>query len=246
MKATALDFQPVAAPRGQALDFKRLMQKALDGVRRSVAPGPARQAATPSPRPKAVQGPTARSASTVLGAQPLGRIGLVAASPTSEVLATARGAMNAEAARLQQERGEAQGVVEEKLDARLLEVICRELTVELGGGSPGARRDPSFPSTQPSRRAEAKAVSEPGPSLKAAAVAALVDRIETMVKAGRPALAVQLNHPSLERAEIERVGPREIALRLLGKNGPPPADAIGRIREELAERGLKLAALTVG
>lgn len=250
MKATALDFQPLAAPQGQALDFKRMMQKALDGMRKSVAPAKppvAKPSVTQTAKPVSARAPAAvRTASSVLSPQALGRVNLVASSKAQE-LTFARGAMHEEASRLQTERFEAQGVVEEKLDARMIDVICKELTIEFGQDSGPAKRaalDAVATGAQGPRAARSKA--QASASVKAAVMLALVDRIEALVKAGRPALAVSVNHPSLERAEIERVGPREIALRLLGKNGPPPADAISLIREELAERGLKLAALTVG
>jgi hypothetical protein len=247
MKATALDFQPAAVPQGRALDFKRLMLKALDGLRKSAAPAPKVQARTAvCAQPAAARAPGAvRNAWSALSPQPLARLSLVA---SSQDLRTARGAMHIEADRLQTERFEAQGVLEEKLDSRMLDVICRELTIEFGHDRGPAQRmalDAAAATGALSpRRASARA--EPSSSPKAAVMVALVDRIEALVRAGRPAIAVHINHPSLERAEIERVGPREIALRLLGKNGPPPPDAVSLIREEMAARGLKLAALTVG
>ena len=60
-----------------------------------------------------------------------------------------------------------------------------------------------------------------------------------------PGLALTLNNSLGAHVEIERIGPREIALRLVGHKGPPTAEAVSRIRDELRARGLKVGALSV-
>jgi hypothetical protein len=81
---------------------------------------------------------------------------------------------------------------------------------------------------------------------KAAQAVALIEKIETFVKANqRPALALTLNNTLGARVEIERIGPGEVALKLVGQRGPPSPEAVSRIREELLARGLKVAALSV-
>lgn len=81
---------------------------------------------------------------------------------------------------------------------------------------------------------------------KAVQTMALIERIEVFVKtAERPAIALTLNNSLGARVEIERVGPNEVALKLVGQRGPPTPDAVSRIREELRARGLKVAALSV-
>ena len=44
---------------------------------------------------------------------------------------------------------------------------------------------------------------------------------------------------------LERTGPREVAVMVRGKNGPPPPQELARLREELQRRGLKLSSLSI-
>jgi hypothetical protein len=87
---------------------------------------------------------------------------------------------------------------------------------------------------------------EASPEAQAAQATALIERIEVFVKSQRPGLALTLNNSLGAHVEIERVGPKEIALKLVGHRGPPTAEAVSRIREELRARGLKVCALSVG
>lgn len=80
---------------------------------------------------------------------------------------------------------------------------------------------------------------------KAEQAVALIEKIETFVKSARPGLSLTLNNSLGAQVEIERIGPREIALKLVGQRGPPSAEAVSRIREELLARGLKVGALSV-
>jgi hypothetical protein len=83
------------------------------------------------------------------------------------------------------------------------------------------------------------------PEARAAQAVALIERIDTFVKSHRPALALTLNNSLGARVEIEKLGPGRIALRLVGQNGPPSAESVSRIREELSARGLTIGALSV-
>jgi hypothetical protein len=80
---------------------------------------------------------------------------------------------------------------------------------------------------------------------QATAAVTLIQQIETFVRSNRPGLAIQLDGRLAARIEIEKLGPREVALRLVGKNGPPSAENVGRIREELRGRGIRIGAITV-
>ncbi len=176
---------------------------------------------------------------------------------TAQVFSRARAQVDGEARRLTDARSdhvvtaqsltharsERAELLTEKQENRLLEALGRELTqqepppppprpIEGVGLSPqGAPSTPS-PTQTPER---------PGVT----AALQLVEKIETFMKANRPGLSLTLNNALGTKAEIVRVGPKEISVRLLGRNGPVDAQALSRIREELASRGLNVRQLTV-
>ncbi len=82
-------------------------------------------------------------------------------------------------------------------------------------------------------------------SVKAATAVELIEKIETFMKSQRPGLAISLEGSLGARVEIERLGPKEVAVRVVGKNGPPSAEDISRIRDEIRARGLKVGAMSV-
>lgn len=133
----------------------------------------------------------------------------------------------------------------EKGEARILELIVREL-----GGSEEARpaarpvEPPTVHHLQPLTPQAPKPDATPNET-KAAQAVALIEKIETFVRSQRPGLALTLNNSLGAHVEIERIGPKEIALKLVGHRGPPTAEAVSRIREELRARGLKVGALSV-
>ncbi|MFP2911240.1 hypothetical protein ACLESD_40685 [Pyxidicoccus sp. 3LFB2] len=43
--------------------------------------------------------------------------------------------------------------------------------------------------------------------------------------------------------EVERTGPREVALRIQGRRGPLPTEELSRLRDALEARGLRLRSL---
>ncbi|MBL8919975.1 MAG: hypothetical protein JNJ54_14005 [Myxococcaceae bacterium] len=135
---------------------------------------------------------------------------------------------------------------------RAVELIVKELVAEFEtrpGGSassklanpvqpgPGGNELP-FPVSQPAPQAK--------PEARAAQAAALIERIDVFVRSQRPALALTLDNSLGARVEIEKLGPGRIALKLVGRNGPPSADTVNRIRDELRARGLQVGALSVG
>lgn len=82
-------------------------------------------------------------------------------------------------------------------------------------------------------------------NLRALYALRLSTQIGAFVKSERPAAEVTLNNTLAAKVEIERVGPNEVALTLVGHHGPPSPEAVTRIREELESRGLRIAVLAV-
>lgn len=170
---------------------------------------------------------------------------------TAENFSQARAGMNAEAGRLGQVRTEAHTVHEHRVDARVLDLIVKELCVEVAteGSKPATNVAAGALSTlgvHPETVPAKADAGQPAPGQKAKAAAALVERIETFVKSNRPALAVSLSGAINARVEVERTGPGEVSLRVQGTKGPPHAEDLARIREAIRERGLKLTSLSVG
>lgn len=180
---------------------------------------------------------------------------VAAAAVQQAVLSQARAAGHAEAARLGAVRSEglavAEGAVEGRLEhvgqqatgtaERLIDLIVRELATE-------APRTPVAP--VPAVETSAPASSGAGAALapersRASQAAALIERVETFLRSGRQGLALTLNNALAARVEVERVGPREVAVKLVGRDGPPTPEAVSRVREQLRARGLRVAALSV-
>lgn len=72
---------------------------------------------------------------------------------------------------------------------------------------------------------------------------AVVERIEVLLKSGRPALAMSLSGSLAAQVQIERTGPRQVAVTLVGRNGPPGAQAVEALRAQLAQSGITLSRL---
>ncbi len=71
---------------------------------------------------------------------------------------------------------------------------------------------------------------------------ALVERIERLVRSGRPSLALTLRGGIRGHLEVERVGPGAVSLRLSSPR-PPSASELGDLRQALAARGLSVRSL---
>jgi hypothetical protein len=176
-------------------------------------------------------------------------------------LAQVRQGANAEAHRLHDVAGTHQRTARERVDHRLGELLARELAREPGvehAHEPPARPDPALSRALPEplgtpsglRGGEPRGAGEgnPGatPSSRVQATLELIDKLELFVKSQRPALALHLGGALDTTVEVERTGPREVALRLTGRRGPLPPEDVSRLREALAARGLTLRALTSG
>jgi hypothetical protein len=71
----------------------------------------------------------------------------------------------------------------------------------------------------------------------------LIEKIELFVQSQRPALRMSLGGALSSTVEVERTGPREVALRIQGRHGPLAQEELTRIREGLEARGLRLRSL---
>ncbi len=179
---------------------------------------------------------------------------------TAEALTTSRTSAHQGAAHLHEARVAHHELVSERLDGRLLDLICKELVVEFTfeGAKPRvANQDlPLAPPTGAAMqsgvgvaqqsKAGLEGVRPVDASARAALAVALIEKIETFVKGSRvPSIVLTLNNSLGAKVEIERVGPRQVALTVVGNKGPPRAEDISRIREEMAARGLKVCTLSV-
>ncbi|NMO21415.1 hypothetical protein HPC49_45635 [Pyxidicoccus fallax] len=244
--------------------FKKALQQA--DSRRTPPGGPPLSAPPTTARPGA---PAVRAP-----ALPVARAGPVvaqarAALASPENLGRTRQAMHAEVQRLGTVRGEAGTQVQARTEQRVTDLIARELARDLKASPPPtqeARPPPGMPNQEPGRQgAEAQApesrvaapaaaggagagasgVEATAPASRAEAALELIERIEVFVKSQRPALSLNLRGGLDATVEVERTGPREVALRIQGRHGPLPAEDVARLREGLEARGLRLRSLRV-
>ncbi|MBS1150944.1 MAG: hypothetical protein H6Q89_2642 [Myxococcaceae bacterium] len=179
---------------------------------------------------------------------------------TTATLGAARASAHQSIAQLQEARVAHHQVASERLDGRLVDLICKELVIEFTADASSSRvanqdlplapPTPSVPSSLGAGSARANAEHAPAQkvdgSVRAAQAVELIEKIERFVKDSRtPCIALTLNNSLGAKVEIERVGPREVALKVIGHRGPPRAEDIGRIRDEMAAHGLKVCALSV-
>ena len=223
--------QVALAPRTQP--FKQLLAEARSDLKKDVKVPP----------------PIVRGAKSAITST------AVSATATSHTLGRARTQANSEAQRLGVVRTEGQEAtraltqarsqrsesVQERAAARIFEFIAREFTPDSPPRAP--QLEASIHHLHPAAQVAPKV--EAAPEAKAAQAVALIERIEVFVRSQRPGLALTLNNSLGAHVEIERIGPREIALKLVGHKGPPTAEAVSRIRDELRARGLKVGALSV-
>jgi hypothetical protein len=172
--------------------------------------------------------------------------------------------MHAEAQRLGTVRGEASAQAQERTEHRLGDLIARELSREpravpplpsSEGRPPGPDMGRSLAGTEPPApeprgaaaltggAGAASAGGEAVPAVRAEAALELIERIEVFVKSQRPALSLSLRGTLDATVELERTGPREVALRIQGHKGPVPVEDLARLRDALEARGLRLCAL---
>jgi len=98
---------------------------------------------------------------------------------------------------------------------------------------------PAASTASPGGRGEATA-----PTSRVDSALKLVERIEIFLRSGRPQLELSVGGAFNAEVLLERTGPREVAVTVRGKNGPPPPQELARVREALHQRGLKLSSLT--
>ncbi|MBK7859574.1 MAG: hypothetical protein IPJ65_13340 [Archangiaceae bacterium] len=170
----------------------------------------------------------------------------------SRAATEARAHAHAKAENLVELRAQGTETSKQRYDTRLIDLICNELRAEFGGETNASRAANSdvprvtptaTPAVQVAPLAPAAAKQEA--AVKAASAAELIEKIEAFVKSQRPGIAITLDGSLGARVEIERLGPKEVAIRLVGKNGPPKPEDISRIRDEMRVRGLKVGALSV-
>jgi len=265
-RAAALPASPPSSPSRLPSPGKPMTRLPSPPASASLPPSRAvRPPASPA-KPPAIAAPlptsTSRLPSAAFGSGPvLARSRSALASP--ENLGQTRQAMHGEALRLRSVRTEAQTVAQEKTEHRLSELISRELAREFQGEpSPplSARTAPpplessrssapaeGLPAAEASRLASSgaglSAPEPPNPQLQVEATLRLIEKIELFVQLQRPALRLSLGGPMAAMVEVERTGPREVALRLQGRHGPVAQEELARIREGLEARGLRLRSL---
>lgn len=265
---------PAAQQRTSTQPFKRLLAEAKRETPKAASTGaspkppaiPALKAQPPGVKPNTAAASQQRSPiappagpHTALAAQ-LAHTQAVSAQVAGAQRQVARTSVNAEAERLTSVRAshheaatqqtvravETTTAQAEKVDARVLSLIVKELESAFEGEPPHVERAVNCDGKPQALRPDAPPSVKPAePPARAEQAVALIERIETFVRSSRPALALTLNNSLGARVEIERLGPGQVALKLIGQKGPPSADAVSRIREELRARGLKVGALSV-
>jgi hypothetical protein len=236
--------------------FKQLLAEARSDLKKDPRP----LAPPPAPPPIVKAATFANMQATTQGSLQARTQATRSIAQTAQTLTHARAQANTEAQRrgvmrsealevnhaLTQVRAERAEVIEERGVARILDFIAKEFT-------PDTQTRTTFPEApiasvhhlHPGAAQGATKLDATPPEAKAAQAVALIERIEVFVRSQRPGLALTLNNSLGASAEIERVGPKEIALKLVGHRGPPTAEAVSRIRDELHARGLKVVALSV-
>lgn len=181
---------------------------------------------------------------------------VLATQKTVGTLTAARTAAHQGVAELQHARGAHHEVAEKRLKGRVVDLICNELVAQFNDEGPkpkGAHQElapPTLIANLPSALApEVRPVGNSRPvdgATRASQAVELIEKIESFLKNARtPCLCLTLNNSLGSTVEIERIGPREVALKLTGHKGPPSAEDISRIRDEMTARGLKVCALSV-
>ncbi|PZR07684.1 MAG: hypothetical protein DI536_26610 [Archangium gephyra] len=234
---------PVVATKAQP--FKQLLSEARAELKKQPLP----------PKPVVSQAVKGAAPKTVVTAKSTTLARSEAAHGTRQLLSAARVHADGEAQRLGNVRSEHQALavglkevrtdasqaVIERADARVLELITKELSADAPPANAAVLPQQPIAASGAQQAPKIEAT----PETKAAQAVALIEKIERFVKSQRPGLAITLNNSLGAHVEIERLGPRQIALKLVGKNGPPSAEAVSRIREELQARGLKVGSLSI-
>jgi hypothetical protein len=100
----------------------------------------------------------------------------------------------------------------------------------------------------PGRPHEAAATlptAEAPPLRGSEAVIELVQRVERLMRAGVPALAITFGSGWIAGAQLRRTGPNQVALVLHASGRALGQDSLARLRQALRSRGIELSALAV-
>ena len=180
-----------------------------------------------------------------------------------ENLSLARQAMHHESLRLGTVRADTQAASHEKTEHRFLELVSQELMLHWRSEPHPGLSPQSAPSPRqaPGKAGPEEGVAEavacrpsegaggpipaeaPDPRPKVQATLQLIEKIELFAQSQRPALRMSLGWPLSAMVEVERTGPREVSLRIQGRHGPLAQEDLGRIREAMGARGLRLRSL---
>ncbi|PTL78348.1 hypothetical protein [Vitiosangium sp. GDMCC 1.1324] len=253
MKVDGRNEAAPARPASNQERFQEVLKKAHpEAAKAPVRPG---QAARPSVA-------STRGVTSTLAIAGLARTPQRGAFASAEHLGQVRQGLNTEALRLRDVRGDAHQTNQERVQQRMDEFLARELAHEPRAEPVTPRSAPTPPGAEPTpstspvealptaggvsqtgaQGASTKAVETPNPEARVQAALELIEKIEVFVKSQRPALAMRLGGTLDATVEVERTGEREVALRIQGRSGRFPQKDLARIRDALAERGLKLSA----
>ncbi|WP_375745686.1 hypothetical protein NR800_13460 [Corallococcus interemptor] len=251
--------------------FQQVLQRTSGRPGAPPRPGPRREPVTPGPVPKpgllraGGQGAATRATPALPGVRAAGTVLSTTRSAlgSPETLRQARQDMHVEARRLGAVRQEALAEGGTQATHRASELLAREVERSFRAEPrpvlsplPASSRDDRSPEGL-SRGPAPEGARVAGGSAEGAAPAgppvaqvestlALIEKIEVFVKSQRPALGLSLRGPLEATVEVERTGPREVALRIQGRHGPVPAEDVARLRDALEARGLRLSVLQAG
>ncbi len=215
--------------------FAQVLKQAKPVAAKAVTPATPKLAtpakAVGSPRVGAPPARTVASQVQHAGA-PVKQLAQVRAHVDAEAkrLATVRSDHSHAANSMTQVRTERSEQLDEKQNAKLADALTQEFAKEPQPVLPAPKLENVQPGNAPVK------IEAPAET-KAAQASALIEKIEHFVRSNRPGLSLTLHHSLGARVELERLGPKELSVKLFGK---PSAEAVGKIREELRARGLNV------
>ncbi|NOK21099.1 hypothetical protein [Corallococcus carmarthensis] len=253
--------------------FKQVLQRTSARPNTPPRPGARLEPVTPGAAPKPgllraggqAAGPATRNPPALPGVRASGAILSTTRSAlgSPETLRQVRQGMHVEAQRLGTVRQEALVEGGTQASHRVSELLAREVERSFRA-EPRPAPSPLLPPTRDDRSTEGPSRITPSEGARAASgstesagpasppvaqvesTLALIEKIEVFVKSQRPALGLSLRGPLEATVEVERTGPREVALRIQGRHGPVPTEDVARLRDALEARGLRLSVLQAG
>ncbi|MBN9684365.1 MULTISPECIES: hypothetical protein [unclassified Corallococcus] len=253
--------------------FKQVLQRSSGRPGPPSRPGARREPGAPGPLPKPgllraggqAPGTATRATPALPGVRAAGALLSTTRSAlgSPETLGQARQGMHVEARRLGTVRQEALTEGGTQASHRATELLAREVERSFRAEprpAPGPLASPTrddrsleglsrLTALDGARAASGSTQSAAPASTPVAQVEstlALIEKIEVFVKSQRPALGLSLRGPLEATVEVERTGPREVALRIQGRHGPVPTEDVARLRDALEARGLRLSVLQAG